>query len=109
MALLAAQQIGVNPALTPVYTAVNASDTFTPDDRTFLHVKTVGTGSTVGIVTPNPGPGGFAVADFSAVMGTNTDRMIGPLTAALFGDSTTGLGTVTYSATTAVTAALIRV
>lgn len=109
MAALTAQQIGVNPPLTPVYTAVTASDTFTPDDRTFLHVKTVGTGTTVGIVTPNPGIAGFAVADFSVVMGTNVDRMIGPLTAALFGDPTTGLGTVTYTATTAVTAALIRV
>jgi hypothetical protein len=108
MAALNAQQIGVNPSLTPVYTAVNASDTFTPDDRTFLHVKTVGTGSTVGIATPSAGPGGFAVADFSVVMGTNAERMIGPLTAALFAD-TAGIGTVTYSATTAVTAALIRV
>jgi hypothetical protein len=108
MTLLVAQQIGVNPPLTPVYTAVNASDTFAPDDRTFLHVKTVGTGSTVGIATPNAGPGGFAVADGSYVMGTNSDRMIGPLTAALFADPVTGLGTVTYSATTAVTAALIR-
>jgi hypothetical protein len=39
---------------------------------------------------------------------TTGDRMIGPLTAARYADPTTGLGTVTYSPTPSVTAALVQ-
>lgn len=108
MALRTAQQIGVAPALVPAYTAPAASDTVAPDDRVFLHVKTAGTGTTVTIPTPST-YGGFAIADASYVLGTTAEQMIGPLTAALFADPTTGLITVNYSSVTTVTHAFLRV
>lgn len=108
MTLRTAQQIGVNPALVPAYVAPTVSDTVLPDDRVFLHVKTAGTGTTVTIVTPTTGPGGFAVADASYVLGATAEQMIGPLTAAAFGDPTSGFVTVNYSSITTVTHAFFR-
>lgn len=106
MALLVQQAPNIlGSALT--YTAVNASETVNPGDGVFLHVKTVGTGTTVTVVVPGS-VYGQARPDVAVVIGTNTDRIIGPLVADL-ADPTTGLVTVTYSATTAVTAALLQV
>lgn len=89
------------------YSAVNASDTVSPGDGLYLHVKTVGTGTTVTVVVPGS-QYGQARPDVAIVIGTNTDRIIGPLVPDL-ADPTTGFITIQYSATTAVTAALLQV
>lgn len=108
MALLTPQQISI-AGLTPTFAAAaGGGDTVSPDDRTFLHVKTVGTGTTVTVVTPGT-VSGLAITDATKVISTNSEAMIGPLSAALFADPTTGLVNVSYSATTAVTVAAIRI
>jgi hypothetical protein len=68
-------------------------------------VLTAGTGITTTLVVPGnlygqPRP------DVVYTIGTNSNRLIGPLTQDL-ADPTTGLVTITHSVTTAVTAAAI--
>jgi hypothetical protein len=105
MALLSAQAPNiVGAALT--YSAVSSSDTFVPGNNVYLHVKTVGTGATVGVVVPGT-LYGQARADIATAVGTNTDRIFGPFVADL-ADPSTGLVTVTFSATTAITSALLQ-
>jgi hypothetical protein len=106
MAAMTSQQINANPGLTPAFTTPTVSDTFVADDRTFLVVKTGGTGTTVGIATPDSGI--FATADYSQVLGTSAERWIGPMTLASFANPTTGQVTVTYSSITTVTTGLFR-
>jgi hypothetical protein len=88
------------------YTAVNSSETVVPANNLYLHVKTVGTGATVTIVVPGS-VYGQARPDVATALGTNVDRLFGPLVADL-ADPSTGLVTITYSATTAITAALLQ-
>jgi hypothetical protein len=113
MALITAQPVTqAGPATT--YTAVNASDTFTPGDQLFLDIKTTGTTITVTVVSPsgassscNFGVSGSGHNLVLSATGT-AQYKLGPLTAARFGDPTTGLATVTYSPTTGCTAALVQ-
>lgn len=108
MALLTMQQVS-EPSLTPSYSAVSGSDTVTPADRIFLHVKNAGgSADTVTVVIPGNGPGGLAIPDMTvSVPATTGDRMI-PLVNPAYVDPTTGLITVTHSFTTSVTCALVR-
>lgn len=108
MALLTKQTVSL-AGLAPAYAAVSASDTFTPGNNVFLHVKNAG-GSpcTVNIVTPG-NVSGQAVADISvSVPATTGDRMIGPLPGSLVSDPATGLATVTFSFLTSVTVAVLE-
>lgn len=108
MALLATQE----PALTGTvvtYTAVSASDTFVPDDRTMIHVKNGGgSPDTVTVTTPGTAAGGLAITDAISTVTNGTEEFIGPFPAQHFGDPTTGLATVTHSFTTTVTVAVVR-
>jgi hypothetical protein len=111
MALLAPQAVS-QTGLTPVYTAVNSSDTFVGGDNIFLHVKVGGTASTVTIASPTTtfcalGASGTA-HQISVGPLTSTERMIGPMTPGRFNDPSTGVATVSYSAVTGVTAALLQ-
>ena len=78
MALFATQEI--NYGTTPSYAAVNASDTFVPDQFTFLHVKNTNAATRViTVVTTSTGVGGQAVADVAVTIAATTgDEMIGP-------------------------------
>lgn len=107
MALLATQQVSIN-GLAPSYAAATGGgDTITCGDRVFLHVKNASGGAiTVTVVTPNT-ISGLAIADVAiSVPATTGDRMIGPLTSALF-DPGTGLASITYSGVTSLTVAAI--
>lgn len=74
---LTVQQIA-RAALTPAYTAANVDGHSIPaDNAAFIHVKTGATGCTVSVPVPKT-VDGQAVADKSYVIGTNTERMIGP-------------------------------
>jgi len=75
---LAVQSI-VRSGLTPSYAAANVDGHSLPNGGTqeFLHVKTGGTGTTVTIQTPTT-VDGLAVADRTVVIGTSSERMIGP-------------------------------
>ena len=100
MAVLTAQAPNITgAALTPV--AVSSSDTILPGNNVYVMVITVGTGATVGIVVPGS-LYGQARPDVATAVGTNTWRIFGPLVSDL-ADVSTGLVTITYSATTAIT------
>jgi hypothetical protein len=109
MALLTAQEIGSTGAL-PTLSAVSASDTFVPDDRTFLWVKNTNAATRdITITTVNTGVGSLAIADVIVTIAATTgEEMIGPFPYNQFADKSTGLATVTYTSATNVTAAVVR-
>lgn len=104
---LAPQQIN-RSGITPAYTTPNAAGhSVVNDGRTFLHVKTGGTGLTVTAETPGT-VDGQAVADRAYVIGTNTELMIGPFPPSDY-DQPDGSGiNFDFSATTSVTIAALR-
>lgn len=109
MALLAPQQI-TKAGLTPVYSAVSASDTISADSiGLFLHVKnTSGTADTVTLDDSGTTAGGSAATDPTVTVPITTgDKMI--YIPPQFVNPATGLVTVTHSQTTSVTCALFRV
>ena len=87
------------------YATPTTSETFSPGNNVYYHVKTGGTGITTTVVVPGS-TYGQANPDVAISIGTSTDRIIGPLVPAL-ADPTTGLVTITHSATTSVTAAAL--
>ena len=109
MALLTAQATAAT-GLVPSYAAVAASDTFVPAANRFLFVKNTNAATrTVTITTHSTGVGGVAVTDWVGTVGATTGELImGPFPGAAFTDPATGLATVTCSATTNVTIALIE-
>jgi hypothetical protein len=109
LALLSTQQV-TRQGLAPAYTAVAASDTFTPGPNTFLHVKNVGgSPDTVTLVTPGSVITDVPIGDPTvSVPATTGDRMIGPIPGGIFADPTTGLVTVSHSFTTSVTVAVLN-
>lgn len=106
MALMTAQVMSVT-GLTPAYATPTVSDTITPDSNLYLHVKTTSNADTVTLVDASRTPAGAASANLAIVIGTTSERFIGPLDADLASTST-GLITVTHSSITGVTAALLR-
>jgi hypothetical protein len=82
------------------------SETFVPGNNVFYLVLTAGTAITTTIVVPGAQYGQNR-PDIAHSIGTNSNRLLGPLVSDL-ADPTTGLVTITHSATTAVTAAAIQ-
>jgi hypothetical protein len=108
MALLTTQNIS-RAGVTPAYTAVAASDTFVPDQQTFIHVKNAGGSPDTCVIQVLQGdPPGLTVSDVSVSVTNAQERMIGPLPPNFFADPTTGLGTVTHSFTTSVTSGIFK-
>jgi hypothetical protein len=109
VALLTVQNVS-RTGVTPAYTAVAASDTFTPDSNTFIHVKNAG-GSpdtvTLSILQGNPA-GGLTITNPTVSVTNGQERMIGPFPANYFADPTTGLATVSHSFTTSVTSGVFK-
>lgn len=104
MALLTVQTI-TRSGITPSYTAVSASDTFTPGAQTFIHVKNAGASPDTCVIQVLAGdPPGLTIADVSVSVTNAQERMIGPFSPQYFADPTTGLATVTHGFTTSVTA-----
>ena len=104
---LAAQQV-VRSGLTPSYTAAHVDGFAIPNDGvTFLHVKTGGTGATVSFPIPNPVDGQTVPAK-SVVIGTNTERMIGPFPPGTY-NQPGGEVYADFSSITTVTVAAVRV
>ena len=110
MALMTTQSISL-AGVTPSYTAVNASDTFNPDQNSFFHVKNAGASPDTVVVQVLQGdpPGGLVISDISVSVTNAQERMIGPLPAQFFADPVTGNGTITHSFTTSVTAGFFQV
>jgi hypothetical protein len=109
MALLTVQTPTPSAGLVPTYGAANASDTFVPDDRTFLYVKNTNAATrTIAITTPGTFRG-LALPDPAPTIAATTGELIlGPFPADTYADPTTGLCTVTPSATAGVTLACVR-
>jgi hypothetical protein len=110
MALLTAQPT-VATGLTPSYAAVAASDTFVPGPYRILHLLNTNAATrTVTLTTTGTGPGGVSITDWVGTIGATTGSlMFGVLPGNVFADGTTGVATVTCSATAGVTIALIDV
>lgn len=101
-----AQQV-TRSALTPAYVTPDAAgSSFANSGQEMLHVKTGGTGATVTIPIPST-VDGQAVASKSYVLGTNTERMIGPFPPGTYNQAD-GSVYVDYSSITTVTVAVIR-
>lgn len=96
--------------LTPTYAAAVASTTVPCDERTWLHVKNAAGSSMTVTLTSTAKVRGQAAADVViTVPATTGDKMIGPLSADLFAGAVDGTCAVTYSSTTSVTVAALRI
>lgn len=108
MALLTAQQVGITGTAV-TYATPTVSDTVAPDERAFWHVKNTNAATRTATVVVPGSTYGQANPDVPVTVAALTgDQMIGPLSAAL-ADSSTGLITLTLSATAGVTAAIVRI
>lgn len=108
MALLTTQNI-TRSGVTPSYSAVSASDTFTPGAQVFIHVKNAGGSPDSCVIAVAAGdPPGLTIADVTVSVTNAQERMIGPFPAQFFADPTTGLATVTHSFTTSVTSGVFN-
>jgi FlaG/FlaF family flagellin (archaellin) len=108
MAALTTQNIA-RTGITPTYAAVAASDTFTPDAQTFIHVKNAGGSADSCVIQVLAGdPPGLTISDVTVSVTNAQERMIGPFPANFFADPTTGAATVTHSFTTSVTVGVFK-
>lgn len=96
--------------LAPTYAAAAAGDTFPNDGRTILHVKNSNAATrTITVESQRPVVPGYAQADNAVVVAATTgDDMIGPFDPNVWNNST-GRCEITYSATTGLTIAAIRI
>lgn len=107
MALAAAQSV-LTTGTTPAYATPLASENIAPAPNLFLHVKNA-SGSPINVTVDDAGvtPGGSAATDpIVSVPATTGDKMIALPTQ--YTNTSTGFINVTFSATTSVTAALLR-
>lgn len=109
MALLALQPTVAASGVIPTYSAANASDTFTCGPNVVLLVENSNAATrTITLTTPST-PRGLSQGDPTNTIGATTGRLtFGPLSADLYADPVTGVGTVTPSATAGVTYALVQ-
>ncbi|MGW6913709.1 hypothetical protein ACWGB8_07805 [Kitasatospora sp. NPDC054939] len=96
--------------LSPTFSAAVASTTLPCSDRNFLHVKnTAGSPMTVTLTSTAKVRGQSAADVVVTVPATTGEKLIGPIQADLFAGGSDGTCAVTYSSTTSVTAALLRI
>lgn len=109
MATLTTQVVSL-AGLAPTYSAAAAGTKVACSERTFLHVKNTNGSSMTVTLTSTAKVRGQAAADVVVtVPATTGDQMIGPITADLFAGASDGLCAVTYSSTTSVTVAALRI
>ena len=108
MSLLAAQQVAIT-GTTLTMSAAGASDTVAPDERAFWRVKNAsGSPITATVVVPGTTFGQANPDVAVTVEATTGDKLIGPLVPAL-ADPSSGLITLTTSAQTSVTSAIVKI
>lgn len=109
MSTLTAQVISLT-GLSPNYSAAAAGTKIACGERTFLHVKNAaGSSMTVTITATGTVRGQLAADLVVTVPATTGDKMIGPIPAELFAGASDGLAAITYSSTTSVTVAALRI
>lgn len=108
MAELVIQQINSN-GLAPNFVAADtAGDTFKNDGTVFLHVKNSGAAAiTATIDSKKPCDQGFD-HNIEVQVPNGGERLIGPFSPTRFNDPATGMASVSYSAVTNVTVAVIK-
>ena len=99
MALLATQPTAVT-GVVPTYTAASATDTFIPDDRTFVHVLNTNAATRTVSVAPAANTKlahGVAIPAMtsSTIAATTGTIVLGPFPADQYADSATGFATLT--------------
>jgi len=108
MALLTAQQVAIT-GLSPSFASATASDTIVPDERVFLYYKNTNAATRdITVVVPATTFGQNNPDVASTIAATTGEERIGPMVPGL-ADPTTGLITITLSATPGVTVAAVRV
>lgn len=109
MALLATQAVTAN-GVVPTYSAANATDTFVAAPNIMLLVENSNAATrTITLTTPAT-IGGNAIADPSNTIGATTGRLtFGGFNPGVYNDPTTGVCTITPSATAGVSYAVIQV
>jgi hypothetical protein len=111
MALLATQTPGA-AGIVEAYTAASATDTFTPDGDTLIRVTNTNAATrtvTIGPVTVHTVRGQNIASMVSGTIAATTGFItLGPFPADQYADATTGLCTITPSATAGVSYAVIR-
>jgi predicted NAD/FAD-dependent oxidoreductase len=109
MATLTTQVVNL-AGLAPVYSAAAASTKVVCGERTFLHVKNAAGSSMTVTLSSTAKVRGQAAADVViTVPATTGDMMIGPIASELLAGASDGLASVTYSSTTSVTVAALRI
>ena len=111
MALLATQVPGAAGVI-PAYTAASATDTFVPDQDTLIHILNTNAATrtvSIGPATVKTVRGQNIAPMLSATIAATTGTYImGPFPADQYADATTGLCTITPSATAGITYAVLR-
>jgi len=91
------------------YVTPASGDTFANDGNTFLHVKNANAGTcTVTIASQKPCDQGGTHPNVVVVAATTGDEMIGPFNPARFNDASGNVVVTTYSVTTSVSVAAVR-
>jgi hypothetical protein len=109
MALLSTQ-VCTQAGITPTYAAATAGgDAFVPTDTGVLIVKNGG-GAPVTVtldVAQATTPSGDPFPEHAVTVANGSERWIGPLSASIYRNASTGQCAVTYSAVTSVTVAVV--
>jgi hypothetical protein len=109
MALIATQPMTPTAGLVPTFSAANASDTFVPDDRTYIHVLNTNAATRTITISTAQTIRGLPLTNQAITIAATTGQLIlGPFPADTYANAVTGLCTVTPSATPNVTYAVIR-
>ncbi len=109
MATVSVQTVDQDGLTATYSSAAGGGDKFAPGERTFLHVKNGNAATcTVTVVTPKTSVGGLAIADQTVAVAAGAQAFVGPFAAEHFA-GTDGLVDVTWSVTTTVTFAALRI
>lgn len=96
------------PGLTPTYGGVNSDGHSLPNaGQEFVHIKTGGTTCTVTVQTPGT-IDGLTIGDRTVVIGTNSERFIGPFPPSIYNQLTAPDVYLDFSASTSVIIAAFR-
>lgn len=109
MATVATQNIDTDGLQATYSAASGGGDKVLPGAGSFLHVKNAsGVPTTVTLVTPSTVDSTLAVGDRAVVVTNATEQFIA-LPDSLYRNPTDGLADITWSATTSITFAVVRI
>lgn len=109
MATLLAQAVNIG-GLNATYDPASAGgDKVDPSERVILHVKNGGASSVTVTLAANPTPSGLTVTDPTVSIPAGGDKFIGPLNRTDYAAAADGLLAITYSDTTSVDIAALRI